>query len=532
MFELRNYQRDALDAQYAYWGEGGGNSLIVLPTGSGKSLVMAALCQEVLRHYPTMRIAVATHVRELIAQDYDELKALWPGAPAGIYSAGLKRRDAKAQILFCGIQSVWDRLDEIGPVDLLLVDEAHLIPRNASTLYQKFITALWLQTPDMRIVGLTATPYRIDSGRLDQGEDRLFETVVYEANLRQLIDDKYLCPLITKATLQKMAVQGVGLRGGDFIPSALEIAVNRDWITHNAVDEIVTYGHDRRGWLVFCVGVEHARNVAREIKGRGVSCETITGEMSERERDARIAAFRAGSTQCLVSVMVLGTGFNVPHVDLIALLRPTMSPGLFVQQVGRGLRNAEGKENCLVLDFASNTQRHGPIDLITGQRRARRDEEDGAPLVKECPECRSLAALAAMNCPTCGYAWPNLPAPPHAPIADANNDILASLAPEWIPVEDVSYHRHVKLGKPPSLRVTYHCGLVRHSQWICLEHDGYAREKAKRWWMQNAWAPVPVTVAEALARRHEIRTPTDILVRREGKYFQIVALSHKEFGYG
>jgi DNA repair protein RadD len=803
MFELRNYQRDALDAQHAYWDKGGGNSLIVLPTGSGKSLVMAALCQEVLRHYPTMRIAVATHVRELIAQDYDELKALWPGAPAGIYSAGLKRRDAKARILFCGIQSVWDRLDEIGPVDLLLVDECfpagtmietrhgpkpiedisvgdmvlnalgegtveavkrsvskeiisvglsngtvitctknhpfftpkgfikagklgigrrvfsvedmrslwrdfpavdqmarrrvddfyyetgsleetavllylvlqvcgeryegyvsadeheqniardwaqaarswrewkasaqtatghagdsrpgvgcgasseawsrsatvelqtgfgargdedwdrggrrfsqppfetgagpeegqivrvawvdglqntkrqgprevfnlqvsghpsffangilvhncHLIPRNASTLYQKFITALWLQTPDMRIVGLTATPYRLDSGRLDEGEDRIFETVVYEAPMRRLIDQKYLCPLISKATTQKLDVAGVAMRGGDFIPGQLEIAIDKDWITKGAVNEIVEYGASRSAWLVFCVGVSHALNVAEEIRSRGVSCETVIGNMPRAERDSLIQQFRAGDLKCLVSVMVLGTGFNVPGVDMICLLRPTMSPGLFVQQVGRGSRNADGKANCLVLDFAGNTMRHGPVDLITGtKKRGTGDDE-----AKECPKCKTLVARGVMECPTCGYAWP-VPVikprvPRHAILADADNAILADPKPKWVAVGHASYSRHEKFGKPPSLRVDYRCGFNVYSQWICFEHDGYPREKARQWWARNATGAAPLTVAEALARKHQIQPVDEILIERDGKYFKVIGSHTKELAY-
>jgi DNA repair protein RadD len=529
MFTLRNYQRDALDAQHAYWDKGGGNSLIVLPTGSGKSLVMAALCQEVLRDYPKMRIAIATHVKELIAQDYAELMALWPEAPAGIYSAGLRQRDVSAQILFCGIQSVWGK--DIGPVDLLIVDESHLIPRSSSTLYQKFITSLWRKTPDMRIVGLTATPYRLDSGRLDEGEDRIFETVVYEAPLRRLIDQKYLCPLISKATSQKLDVSGVGMRGGDFIPGQLEIAIDKDWITKGAVNEIVEYGASRSAWLVFCVGVSHALNVAEEIRSRGVSCETVVGNMPRAERDSLIQQFRAGDLKCLVSVMVLGTGFNVPGVDMICLLRPTMSPGLFVQQVGRGSRNAGGKANCLVLDFAGNTMRHGPVDLITGtKKRGTGDDE-----AKECPKCHTLVERGIMECPTCGYEWP-VPVikprvPQHAILADADNAILADPKPKWVAVGHVSYSRHEKFGKPASLRVDYRCGFNVYSQWICFEHQGYPRDKARQWWARNATGVAPLTVAEALGRKHQIQPVDEILIERDGKYFKVIGSHTRELAY-
>jgi DNA repair protein RadD len=188
---LRDYQRASLDALYAYWADGGGNGLIVLPTGAGKSLVIAALVHELLQGWPDLRICIVTHVRELIAQDFKELIGFWPGAPAGIYSAGLGQRDAHARILFCGIQSVWNKVGRLGAFDAVIVDEAHLIPRKADTSYGRFLESLRHLTPDLRVVGLTASPYRLDSGCLDQGDGALFDRVVYDANVGDLIQAGY-----------------------------------------------------------------------------------------------------------------------------------------------------------------------------------------------------------------------------------------------------------------------------------------------------------------------------------------------------
>ena len=251
MLELRPYQRQSLDALYAYWGEQGGNPLIVIPTGGGKSLVIASLLRELIGNYPTLRIGIVTHVKELIGQDYQELIRYWPQAPAGIYSAGLARRDTRSQILFCGIQSVWNKTAQIGPIDLLIVDEAHLISREASTRYGKFITSLKKRTPDMRIVGHTATPFRLDSGRLDLGDDKLFDKIVYEADLAEMIKAGYLSPLISKATVTEFDLSGVGKRGGECIAGQLEVAVDKDWVTVEAVKEMVAFGADRRAWLAF-----------------------------------------------------------------------------------------------------------------------------------------------------------------------------------------------------------------------------------------------------------------------------------------
>lgn len=525
MLELRPYQRESIDALFAYWAEGRGNGLLVLPTGAGKSLVLAALCQELLRDYPSLRIGIVTHVRELIAQNYQELLRLWPQAPAGIYSAGIGRRDARAQILFCGIQSVWNKVHILGSFDILLVDECHLIPRSADTSYGRFIASLQEETPDMRVVGLTATPFRLDSGRLDRGKDRIFEDIVYEANVADLIEQGYLSPLVSKATAQQLDVTGVKKRGGEYVEKELQIAVDKEWITRAAVEEIARFGAERKAWLAFCAGVDHALHVRDAIRDAGFICETVTGETPKAERDRIVTAFRNGQIRCLTSVGVLGTGFNVPMVDLIALLRPTNSAGLYVQQVGRGLRKATAKDNCLVLDFAGLIKKHGPIDMVTSTSASQAKDPDAEKqvLAKECPDCSSLLALNARSCPHCGYVWPIKEEPPkHEATADASSAILSKGAPSWISVDGARYYLHRKDGSPDSIRAEYDCGFTTHREWVCFSHQGYARQKAEGWWARAAGTIVPRDTAEALKRIGECRAPAEISVRPSGRYFEIV----------
>lgn len=530
MFELRPYQREALNAVHLYWQNGGGNALVVLPTGSGKSLIIAALCKEMLEDYPTMRIAIATHVRELIAQDYKELLALWPEAPVGIYSAGIGRRDRDAKILFMGVQSIWRKVHEIGPVDLLLIDEAHLVSHNKATTYRHMMDELKARTLDMRIAGLTATPFRLDSGRLDTGRDKIFDDVVYSANVKKLIKDGYLCKLISKRTVTEMSVEGVGKHAGEFITKELEVAVDQDHITRPACEEMVQYGGDgkRRAWLIFCVTVAHANHVVEILRELGIDAHAVFGKTPKEVRDRIVDAFRAGEFTCLVSVMVLGIGFNVPHVDMINLMRPTASCGLYVQQVGRGLRNAEGKTDCLVLDFAGNMKRHGPIDQVSGRTQGTLDTS------KVCPECRSILDMKDQVCPDCGYefkkeakdalgetAGPTLP----DKTADADRDIISDDTPRWLNVKRISYRKHAKYGDPTApntLRVDYLCGLLRHSEWVCFNHVGYAQEKAFLWWRKRAATNPPMSVDEALARVGELAEPLRIMVRPEGRFVKIL----------
>lgn len=517
MLSLRPYQQAAIAAIYQYFAEKDGHPLIVIPTAGGKAIVLAAFVKGVLQQWPDQRILVVTHVRELIAQNHAEMMELWPGAPAGIYSAGLGRRDIGARVLFAGIQSIHRRAYDVQQCDLVLIDEAHLIPRSADTMYGRFLDTLSRINPGLKVIGFTATPYRLDSGLLHEGEDRLFTDIAYEVSIRDLIDHGYLCPLVSKMTNLKLDVGGVGSRGGEFIPGQLQAAVDRDSITRAAIDEIMAYGERRRSWLVFCSGVEHAIHVAAELRERGVSCATIFGDTPSAERDRTVAAFRRGEIRALASMGVLTTGFNAPAVDLIAMLRPTKSVGLYVQMAGRGTRLAPGKQNCLVLDFAGNVARHGPIDAVNPASPA---EGEGPAPTKVCPDCDSILAAAVRQCPECGHLFP----PPEVKVAATASTlaILSTVRAEWIEVSDVSYRRHDKPGKPPSMRVDYSCGLVRHSEWICFEHTGYARQKAVAWWRQRSAAPVPATVADALDAAASLTTPTAIFVRPSGRFTEVV----------
>lgn len=519
MLTLRDYQRDAIDGLYGYWQEEPGNPLIVVPTGGGKSLILASLCQELLAGWPDMRLAIITHVKELIEQNYQELTGLWPWAPAGIYSAGLGRRETQTQILFCGIQSVWNKVSTIGHVDLLLVDEAHLIPRKSNTMYGKFIASLRSINPDLKIVGLTATPYRLDSGRLDEGEDRLFDQIAYEVKISTLIDEGFLSPLITKATATTLDVSGVGKRGGEYIASELQAAVNTDAITRAACDEIQAYGADRKSWLLFCSGVEHAYAVRDELRRRSISAETVEGALKKHERDRIIQGFRGGEFQALTNMSITTTGFNVPQIDLLALLRPTLSTGLYVQMAGRGTRLAPGKENCLVLDFAKNIWRHGPIDAVNPKKPGKGDGE--AP-VKACPKCHSVVALSTKTCPYCGHVFIAEAVPKHETRATAA-PILSVSAPEWVPVTSRHFCRHEKEGKAPSMRVEYLCGFTVHKTWVCFEHEGYARTKAEKFWRDHGGRmPYPATTDEALSRTGELYPVDAVRIRANGKYWEIV----------
>jgi len=531
MILLRDYQQESVAAIYRWFGDRADNPLIVLPTGAGKSLVIAAFCQQVLQQWPDQRILVVTHVKELVQQNHDQMLRVWPEAPAGIYSAGIGRRDHDARILFAGIQSVWKQAAKIGWCDLILVDEAHRIPRSGDGQYMRLLQDMRSMNPDCKMVGLTATPYRLDSGRLDEGEDAMFGGVAHEVEVQDLIDAGYLSRIRSRAPASgEIDTTDVRVQNGEFQAAALEAAAMDDLVVDAAVAEMLAKGRDRKAWLVFACGVRHAGMLVERLRAADVETEMVVAATPTDERDRIVGAYKAGELRCLVNVGVFTTGFDAPHVDLIGVLRPTLSPGLFVQMVGRGLRLSQGKNDCLVLDFGGNFMRHGPIDDV----RVRKPGQGGgeAP-VKTCKECQAVVAAAARECPECGAPFPELPMVRHDERPD--EEAVALKAERQTPQirklrvtrRDLRVHVPRDAGKRVTLRVDYHCGLTRVSQWLCFGHDvgTLPWRKAASWWRQHGGAaPEPTSVSEANLRQGEIAPTIGVTVDFAGEWPQVLSV--------
>jgi superfamily II DNA or RNA helicase len=379
---LRPYQEEAISSIIDYWAGGGGNPLCDMATGTGKSVVISTLVRRLIEADPDVRILMLVHVKELVQQNANVLLRSWPQAPIGINAAGLGRRDKRSQILYASIQSVAkEDAHSLGPRHVIIVDEAHLIPKSGNGQYRKLIDKMKLAVPGLRIAGFTATPYRLDSGRLDDGGDALFDDVVYSYDIGRGVDDGYLSPLTCRRTGAVIDVSEVKRAGGEFVAGALEAAVNKDSVTQSACDEIVAKGADRRAWLAFCAGVAHAEAVRDALRSRGVHAEMVTGETPKGDRDRIIRDFREGRIKCLTNANVLTTGFDAPICDLIAMLRPTLSTSLYVQMLGRGTRLNEGKADCIAEGQLVLTD-HGliPIELVKTSMKI----WDGVEYVSHC----------------------------------------------------------------------------------------------------------------------------------------------------
>jgi DNA repair protein RadD len=425
-----------------------------------------------------------------------------------------------------GVQSVHKKAKMLGGFDLLLIDEVHLVGRDANSMYGKFIASCREIEPDMRICGLSATPFRLSTGYLHQGDDAIFHDIVYEADVRELIDQGYLSDLVTKATTTRIDTRGLHIRGGEYIQSELDERACIPEVVAGAAREIVERGQDRAGWIAFCTGVKHAQQVRDAIRLLGVSCETITGETPTGERDRIIRAFKAKQIRCLTSVGVLTTGFDAPHCDLIALLRPTMSPGLYVQMIGRGMRLADGKRDCLILDMASVVRTHGPIDDIVVPKQKRKSCDEPTVRAKECPECGSLVGLRVYECPDCAYQWEVPSDPKHDDKPDEDAVLFKSQRKDdWLTVTEQQAFLHHKHGSQPSIRIEYRVGRRVYKQWVCLNHSGIVGARAVSWW--NRYVGKKVSFHHAENYYNHVKPIHQIQVRKNGQYWEVTGWKRK-----
>ena len=507
----RYYQSEAVDSIYQYFGTKKGNPVVAMPTGTGKSIVIAEFIRGVVEKYPGQRIVVATHVKELISQNHEKLMLLWPTAPAGIYSASVGRREI-APITFVGIQTVAKRAADFGKVDLLLIDECHLVGTGQNTQYLQFIEDLKKVNPHLKVIGLTATAYRLGMGMITDGG--IFTDVCYDLTERQtfnrLIAEGFIAPLICRKTVTELDVTDVHKSGGEYVQKELQDAVDKAPITAAALKESLSMAHDRHHWLVFAAGITHAHHIAEMLNLMGVPAAVVSGDMPKKEREEVLRDFKSGKYRAVVNNNVLTTGFDFPGIDMIIMLRPTSSPGLWVQMLGRGTRPCEGKINCLVLDFAGNTRRLGPINDPVIPRKKGKGGGGTAP-VRICPDCATYNHASVRVCECCGHEFPTVI---KIDATASLQQVVADDLPQIVnfDVTSVSYFEHNKPGKPPSMKVVYMCGLRRFSQWVCFEHRGYAAHRAKLWWEERATKPCPTTTAEALTRVGEIKSPTQIRV--------------------
>lgn len=501
---------------------------------SGKSVVIAELCRLLFDTWPDEhpRTVVLVPSKELAEQNAAKLIAMLPThIRVGYYSASLGRKSPHADVIVATIGSVYKAAHVLGNIRCVIIDEAHLVNTSGAEAgrYRQFLTDL-ARLCKFRVVGYTATPFRGDGVWLTEGDDPLFTGVACTVTVRELLDAGHLAPLVRPVDAMKTRIDtsGIGTYSGDY--NIAELSDRVSGYLAAAADEACTLAAERKKWIAFTATVANAQALAALLTERGISAAVVCGDTPKPERERLIADFRAGRLRCLVTVLALATGFDVPDVDCILWLRPTQSPVLYVQGAGRGLRTAEGKRDCLWLDFSDTTERMGPLDTIKGRKRQKRSPREAVAPTKVCVECGERMPTASTLCPSCGASQPEREGPEAR--SASNAAILSTQAEPKLktyPVSHVGYYRHPgKDGKPDSLRVDYHSGLRKVcSEWVCLEHGGFAGAKAAQWWRQRTHGDhvtVPATVQDALAWAHAggLLEPAAIIVNESGQWPELV----------
>lgn len=541
MMQLRTYQSHAVSATFNWWTKHEGACLLQLPTAAGKSIICAELVRQVWDQWPDFhpRTVVLVPSKELAEQNAEKLVKLLPqNISVGFVSASLGKKQHLKDVVVATIGSIYKDAHQMGNIKVVIIDEAHLCNNNGKDngMYRRFLTDL-AKYCDFRVVGMTATAYRGDGVWLTDGDDPLFTGIANTVTMRELLDAGYIAPLVPPAPgsiTTRIDTSNVGISQGDYKVSELSDVV--ETYLQGVADESVRLAADRKKWIAFTPSVANANSLALKLDYKGIRTFVVCGETPKDVREKAIEYFKQGDIRCLITVLALSTGFDVPDVDCLIWCRPTRSPVLYVQGFGRACRIAPGKTDALILDFTDTTERMGPVDLVKGKAKKRKDGV--APFVV-CDNCGARNHAKALVCSECG-----------AEIAHAEKEAVAakaSLAPilsnqiqpapiVWHDVSRVDYSVHRKEGKPDSLRVDYWSGLmIVGSEWVCFNHEGYARQKAENWWLRRdvfCWGiPHDTVQAYALATQYTtsdghhdgIEEPTRIATIKNGKYTEIVS---------
>ena len=571
MLQDRDYQTEAVQSIWNYFYQKQGNPLVAMPTGTGKSVVIARFLQSVYRQFPYQRVILLTHVKELIQQNYEKLLMLWPFAPAGVYSAGLNQRDLAQAITFAGIASVWRKAMQFKHIDLVLIDECHLLSPNEQTMYRFFLEALRQINPNLKVIGFTATPWRLGHGHLtDPYEDNkgniteaLFTDVCFDITgldaFNRLIAEGYLVPLVPKPTKVKFDTDGLHMRMGDFIEKEMQERFGKDEITEAALREAVEMAGDRKHWLIFASGTEHADSVGDMLNLMGIPTGVVHSKRAGRNETIR--DFKRGELQAVVNNNVLTTGFDYPEIDLIIVLRATASAVLWVQMLGRGTRpvfgpggdstgfdlntidgrleaiHASGKGSCLVLDYARNTERLGPVnDPVIPKRKG---QGGGTAPIRLCDRCETYNHISRRYCG--GYPYKTeegcgmeFTFEVKFKETAATDELIRGEMPvvEVFTIDHISADEHRKLGRPPMVKITYYCGYRAFTEYVCVEHLDWAGRKAKKWWSERTDIPMPATTNEALELIDKLKAPTHIRVWTNKKYPEIMSFCFDGSSFG
>ncbi len=530
--QLRPYQQDACRFVVDQFDRTSDPALLVLPTGGGKTQIFSAISHYFVLRDPAARIVVLAHRSKLIEQAANRLRSIVP-APVGVWCGSLGLKQAE-QITVATIQSMRDF--PMAP-DLVIVDEAHNIPHGEDGQYRQLLAKL---PPHARLLGVTATPYRLGGGEI-VGPDHLFPLITFRVDMLELIRDGYLVrPRLYQGAAEALiSTEGLRVVAGDYNQKDLETRVADHGLIQRQVYDALPRLAGRHKVVWFCVDIAHAEAVAAHLDDAVV----IHSRLPQHERERALAGFSAGLYRHIINVSVLTEGWDEPAVDAIVLLRPTQSPVFYVQSVGRGLRTLEGigalptaaerlaaiaksKADCLVLDYARVVENLGPVNDPVIKTQYQGKGKAGEPPLKVCDECREYVPIAARVCPECGAAFPEPKgeAPINLTTEGGPARILETGEPFEMPVSNLFAEEYVSRSGNHCLKITYqHTFMSSTSEYLTFDSP-FPLKKARIALAELGVEDVTEihSLEDALERVEQFWVPTSILVRKEGKWDRIL----------
>ena len=512
--------------------------LIQAATGAGKTIVFCELIRRLLADWPHIRIGILAHRRELITQAHTKLLKVWPEAPIGIACASLGGPvDTDRPVVIGSIQTLINRAATTAAFDLIIVDEAHRIPPiNHASQYSEWLGAMKRYNPEARILGVTATPFRLGHGYIygpvcKPGNQNLFDALHYRIGIKDLQAQGFLCGYRAKEAENIEYDLSTVKVSGDYNIKDLADVMSKEQHVGSAVKAAQDYAQDRKRIVVFCVTIDHAKRVSGAFGDAGISSAAVHSEMPTAQRDMVLRQFEAGRIRALCNVGVLTEGWDSPAVDCILLCRPTKAPALYVQMVGRGLRPFPDKKDVLILDLSNNCRTHGDPDSpsvgIPGKA-----VKTVAP-TKSCPKCMEIVPIGAIACRECGYVWPQqvIELNGSAQMRDVKWSAVEKPNPITVEIIECRADRYVSKAGNDMLRLKIVCEPENSINTIHVNYffmfdpqaHEYAVRKSRSLWKTMTGNAPPESTAEADERSWEIldNIPSRIEIVENGKYWNV-----------
>ena len=375
----------------------------------------------------------------------------------------------------------------------------------------------------MRVIGLTATPYRLGHGLITD-KPAIFDGMIEPVTIEELVSKGFLSPLRSKRTSEKLDVSNVRKKGGEYAEKDLQNCVDTFETTEKIVKEIVSLAKGKKTWVIFCCGVDHAYHVAQELKEHGVKAECITGDTDKEERSYLMESIKSGEITALTNANVLTTGVDIPGIDLLVMLRPTLSPGLYVQMAGRGMRIKDHTDHCVVLDFAGVVATHGPITQIIVPKK--KGDGTGEAVTKVCNVCQEICHASVLVCPACGAPFPVK----ELPKLELHNDDIMLV--EQKPIQVFGWRWRVHLSKKSGkelIAIQYYGNYQTPSvtEYLALNYDGYAGTHAYQTLLKIAKKSEVLIektsdLLDISSRMSKGVPPSEIVCRKEGNYQKVL----------